>query len=641
MHKNIILTLCVLSAFCLKAQVNLDSLYTVWQDQTRSDSLRTKAYSDYIWDGFLFSQPDTAFILAEELVSFGLDNNYLKAQSAGYCIQGVSWVNRGDYRKTLDYYIRALDIAKQIGHPGGIASALNNVGTIYHNQGDYPKALDYYIQSLEASEQIGTANALSNIGVIYLSQGNYLKSLEYNKRSLKVNEQLGDQTDVANALGNIGDIYLSQGDYPKALDYYTQSQRIFKQIGHQIGIAGSFRHIGIIHDRQGDHLKALDYHMQSLEINEQMSNQFGIAESSSDIGRIYYMQGDYLKALEYCQTGYELSLSIGSLEKQKDGCSCLYDTYKAMGNGNKALKYLELLTVIEDSLDAEETSKKLQQMDFQKAMLQDSIAKAEEASLIQEVHEDQIRQEENTRNISLGVGAFFVLLAGSFFIRWRYVRKSKSALQIEKNRSEDLLLNILPEEIAKELKETGKADPKKYENVTILFTDFKEFTKLVASIPATTLIVELNELFSQFDDIMDEFGIEKIETIGDAYMAASGLPRENSDHALRCVEAAFRMVEFLEQRNKSSEISWNMRVGIHSGPVVAGVVGKKKFAYDLFGDSVNTASRMESNGQVGKVNISQSTYKLLRDNTDFSFEIRGKIEAKGKGEIEMYFVSKK
>ena len=312
-----------------------------------------------------------------------------------------------------------------------------------------------------------------------------------------------------------------------------------------------------------------------------------------------------------------------------------------MGNGNKALKYLELLTVIEDSLHAEETSKKLQQMDFQKAMLQDSIAKAEEASLIQEVHEEQIRQEENTRNISLGVGAFFVLLAGSFFIRWRYVRKSKVALQIEKNRSEDLLLNILPEEIAKELKETGKADPKKYENVTILFTDFKDFTKLVASIPATTLIVELNEIFSQFDDIMDEFGIEKIETIGDAYMAASGLPRENSDHALRCVEAAFRMVEFLEQRNKSSEIGWDMRVGIHSGPVVAGVVGKKKFAYDLFGDSVNTASRMESNGQVGKVNISQATYELLKSDPDFAFENRGKIEAKGKGEIEMYFVSKK
>jgi class 3 adenylate cyclase len=400
-------------------------------------------------------------------------------------------------------------------------------------------------------------------------------------------------------------------------------------------------HIGNIYYKQGDYIKALDYFIQSLEINEQIGNQSGIAKSFSDIGSIYYEQGDYLKALNNCQTGYELSLSIGSLKIQKDGCSCLYDTYKAMGNGNKALKYHELLTDIEDSLHAEETSKKLQQMEFQKVILKDSIAKAQEAHLIQQAHEEEIRQEEKTKNISLGVGAFFVLLAGSFYGRWRYVRKSKATLQIEKDRSENLLLNILPEEIAQELKETGKSAPKKYESVTILFTDFQDFTKLVASIPATTLVVELNDIFSQFDDIMDEFGIEKIETIGDAYMAASGLPRENSDHAIRCVKAAFRMVEFLEQRNENSEISWNMRVGIHSGPVVAGVVGKKKFAYDLFGDSVNTASRMESNGQVGKVNISQTTYELLKSNPDFAFENRGKIEAKGKGEIEMYFVTKK
>ncbi|MDX1471433.1 MAG: adenylate/guanylate cyclase domain-containing protein, partial [Flavobacteriaceae bacterium] len=191
------------------------------------------------------------------------------------------------------------------------------------------------------------------------------------------------------------------------------------------------------------------------------------------------------------------------------------------------------------------------------------------------------------------------------------------------------------------LKEMGKAAPKKFENVTLIFTDFEEFTKLSASIPATTLVTELNDIFGQFDDIMDEYGIEKIETIGDAYLAASGLPRETPDHAIKCVKAALKMLDYLNERNKTNEIHWNMRIGIHSGPVIAGVVGKKKFAYDIFGDSVNTASRLESNGQVGKVNISQSTYELVKHYPDLEFEHRGKIAAKGKGEIDMYFVIKK
>ncbi len=644
MHKSIILTLCILSSFFLKAQVNLDSLHAVWQDQTQTDSIRAKAYSDYIWDGFLFSQPDTAFILAEELVLYGRDNNYPKAHAGGYILQGVSWLNRDDYPQTLDFYNRAIAIYEQTGNQIGIAGALANVGALYDTQGDYPKALDYYIQCLAVHKQTGNptgmATTLGNIGVIYMNQANYAKALDYHMQGLEVNEQMDDQHEKGKLISNIGLMYMHLGNYSKALEYHTQSREINELIGNQIGIADDLNNIGTVYDIQGDYLKALDYYKLSLGINEQMGDQDQIARSLTAIGAVCQKQGDNPKALNYCQTAYELSLSLGSLERQRDGSSCLYDAYKAMGNGKKALKYLELFNAIEDSLHAEETSKKLQQMEFQKVILQDSIAKAQEARVTQEAHEEEIHQEEKTRNISLGVGAFFLLLAGSFYVRWRYVRKSKASLQIEKDRSENLLLNILPEEIAKELKETGKAAPKKYESVTILFTDFKDFTKLVASISATTLVVELNDIFSQFDDIMDEVGIEKIETIGDAYMAASGLPRENPDHAQRCVEAAFRMVKFLEQRNENSEIKWNMRVGIHSGAVVAGVVGKKKFAYDLFGDSVNTASRMESNGEVGKVNISQATYELLKSDPNFAFENRGKIEAKGKGEIEMYFVSK-
>jgi class 3 adenylate cyclase len=216
------------------------------------------------------------------------------------------------------------------------------------------------------------------------------------------------------------------------------------------------------------------------------------------------------------------------------------------------------------------------------------------------------------------------------------IDKSEDSLIFEQKKSDDLLHNILPANIVKDLKESGKTIPKRHNNVTILFTDFEGFTELVASIPAIVLVNELNDIFGRFDDIMDETKVEKIETIGDAYLAACGLEEEVINHAVQCITAAKKMLSYLEERNKSHEIKWNMRVGIHSGTIVAGVVGKKKFAYDLFGDTINTASRMESAGEAGKINISASTYELVKN--DFTCLSRGKIFAKGKGELEMYFV---
>ncbi len=217
------------------------------------------------------------------------------------------------------------------------------------------------------------------------------------------------------------------------------------------------------------------------------------------------------------------------------------------------------------------------------------------------------------------------------------IDRSEDSLIAEQKRSDDLLHNILPANIVRDLKESGKTIPKRHKNVTILFTDFEGFTELVASISAITLVNELNDIFGRFDDIMEETKVEKIETIGDAYMAACGLEEEITNHAVNCTTAAQKMLAYLEERNKHHEITWRMRIGIHSGTIVAGVVGKKKFAYDLFGDTINTASRIESAGEAGKINISSATYELIKN--DFTCLSRGKIFAKGKGELDMYFVT--
>jgi adenylate cyclase len=236
-----------------------------------------------------------------------------------------------------------------------------------------------------------------------------------------------------------------------------------------------------------------------------------------------------------------------------------------------------------------------------------------------------------------------LLLAGGLFARNRYITKSKATLQIEKDRSENLLLNILPEEIAQELKIYGKAEPRDFDLVSILFSDFKGFTEQSAKLSATDLVNEINHCFEAFDGIMAKHKVEKIKTIGDAYMAAGGLPVPTEDSVKNTVLAALEMQTFISKRKAGNDAqnkpAFEMRVGIHTGPVVAGIVGVKKFQYDIWGDTVNTASRMESSGDVGQVNISQTTYELLKDDADFTFESRGKIEAKGKGEVEMYFVS--
>jgi class 3 adenylate cyclase len=175
--------------------------------------------------------------------------------------------------------------------------------------------------------------------------------------------------------------------------------------------------------------------------------------------------------------------------------------------------------------------------------------------------------------------------------------------------------------------------------VTILFTDLSEFTYAVSAMPADRMVAELNEIFEAFDNISDACGVEKIKTIGDAYMAASGLPKPCSDHAHRCVRAGLLMINYLEERNRATAFKWSLRVGIHSGPVVAGVVGKRKYAYDIWGDTVNIASRMESAGETGRVNISAYTYDLIRG--EFDCEYRGKLDARGKGNLDMYFVTGK
>jgi class 3 adenylate cyclase len=254
----------------------------------------------------------------------------------------------------------------------------------------------------------------------------------------------------------------------------------------------------------------------------------------------------------------------------------------------------------------------------------------------EEIAQKTIDRQILVRNIFMGGCSLLLIFSVVFFVQRNKIKKGKKM-------SDELLLNILPSSIAEELKSKGNAESKLIDDVTVLFTDFKGFTQLSEQFTPQELVAEINECFSAFDQIMTKHNVEKIKTIGDSYMAAGGLPTSNKTHAQDVIHAALEIQQFMagykKAREEAGKLFFEIRIGIHSGPVVAGIVGIRKFAYDIWGDTVNTASRMESSGEVGKVNVSESTYNLTQD--VFSFTYRGKIEAKGKGEISMYFAERK
>jgi len=564
----------------------------------------------------------------------------------------------------------------------------NNLGYNYTQLKNDSESIAYFSSALDLIEANDLNSKIilnTNIGIAHYNLGQFNESISYlsqvRKDTKKYKPKELDEIDQL-----LATVYLKKNDLYNALTYSEQSEERAVKNRNHILLTDIYYTTALLHSELYEYDLALDYFQKHLRLRDSfeleeklrqqqlLQQQINLAQTEKEI-KLFYINED-IKELTIAQLKAEAenqqlafkNKEVELLAEQKE---------KEILRQENELKASKL------KAQASETERAKQQLELARQRLKVSQQEKEVASLQQKEElqqleiknkEAQLTAEQNEKNLLLrdkeindlelqkqkertqflyslrGLMAAILLIiaAGLLYSRRlnrqlnnknKAIEQQKEEINQEKKKADDLLLNILPEEIAKGLKSTGKTSTKTYESASILFTDFKDFTVLVAQIPAQVLVKELNEIFSYFDDVMEELEIEKIGTIGDAYLAACGLPKENADHAAKCIKAARKMLLFLEERNKHSAIQWRMRVGIHSGPVIAGVVGKKKFAYDLFGDTVNTASRIESNGEAGRINISQSTYDLVKNDPDFSFENRGEIYAKGKGKMEMWFVS--
>jgi adenylate cyclase len=341
---------------------------------------------------------------------------------------------------------------------------------------------------------------------------------------------------------------------------------------------------------------------------------------------------NYTEAERYFLKSFSTSKEIANLNTLRSSAEGLSNTFLIKKQFEKAYYYYKESVTARDSMVNTENTKKIVRMEMQYGF----DKKQNEVKLIQEkkdlIAKNSLNRQKMFRNSFLA--GIILLVAFSLLV----MRQRNKVLK-EKKRSDSLLLNILPAEVAEELKAKGETEAKLFDEVTVLFTDFLGFTELSEKLSPKELIKDLHECFTAFDNIIQKHNLEKIKTSGDAYMAAGGLPTPNNTHAMDAVNAALEIRRFLEEgkekRIANGQHYFELRIGVHSGPVIAGIIGVKKFSYDIWGDTVNTAARMESSGEAGKVNISGATYELVKET--FSCTYRGKIQAKGKGDVDMYF----
>ncbi|MCU0391915.1 MAG: hypothetical protein MUE81_12415 [Thermoflexibacter sp.] len=490
------------------------------------------------------------------------------------------------------------------------------------------------------------------------------EALLFYEKASEISEQVNDLSLRAKAYEELGDAYYRNNSADKAIRCLNTSALYYANVGAAQSQTSVINRIGYTErTKKKNYDAAIKHFKRALQIAQQNNIFSSQLKSYELLEATYTEKGDTQNAQVYRSLISELKKAPNSekISKIDVELQATQEQLEALRTTNESQKKelqskIVLFEKEKNKLNKELTARadSLENANYEAKMAESkAMAESEERKRIQ-------------TQLYFSFGGMILLLIFSGFLfslyRSRNIANKKLAeqniqikkqadelerkgneLHREKEKSERLLLNILPAKVAEELKDKNYTTPRHYEMVTVLFTDFKGFTSIAEQMTPEEIIRELNMIFSEFDRICKEYRLEKIKTIGDAYMCAGGIPEPNSTNPIDAVNAALEMQNYMrvlaEQKQMRGEHFFELRLGINTGPVVAGVVGESKFAYDIWGDTVNLASRMESGGEPGRVNISDHTYELVKEHFDCMY--RGKISVKNKGEVNMYFVNHK
>ncbi len=411
---------------------NMDSLWTIWEDSTQPDTNRLMALQIYAWDGYLYTQPDSAFYFAQLQYDLAKSKGLKRYMAGALNTQGTSLALRGDFPSALDIYFECIKIKEELRDIRGVGAVYNSIGNVYRNQSDYPKALEYYFKSLKIAEKLNDkydiGNTLGNIGAVYADQSDFDKALEYYLMDLEISEEIGDEFGVSITLCNIGALYDNQADYEKALQYYFESLKIAEELNDLQGVGITLGNIGNVYSAQSDYPKALDYYFNSLEIYKQIGDIQGIGISLGSIGGLYTKLGRYTEAEIHLKEALAICKEIGAQNFEKDYHNFLSVLYEKTNRPALALEHYKSFVALRDTIYSEDNSKALMRSEldheYEKAQ---AVANANHQKEM-EKQEALAREETRRQKVVLyTVGAGFVLVVVFLFFIYRSNRQKQKA----------------------------------------------------------------------------------------------------------------------------------------------------------------------------------------------------------------------
>ena len=591
--------------------------------------LRKKAYYAVIGFFYLFIQP--AFGQDQKVadsLAIIYKHNKLDDTAKLELLRNLAFNEHTNLNLGLRYAEELITLSQKTGNNLYLHRGYLQKGNKKRLQGNLDQALDAYFKGVEAAKAAkftkGEASIYGSIADIYSLSDNHQNAMLYYRKAISTLRILQDSIALGSTILNAGDEFLIRKMYDSATVYFREAELIFEKSDNPIAKAYCLGNIGMVYANTGDNALAEKNINEAIKILEASEDYSPICVYLISMSDIYREKGNRPEALNYATRSLQLAQKYGLKDQISDANLTLSELYEKSGDPVSSLKFYKNHIRYRDSVNNIQSVQKMADLRTDYEVSQKQV----EVDLL---NQEKKNQQNFVLFLVITLGLTTILL-GTLYWYFRTISK-------EKKRSESLLLNILPAETAKELKRHGKVDAVKIDEVTVLFTDFVAFSKLAEQQEPEQLVKSIDFYFKGFDEITTKYGLEKIKTIGDSYMCACGLPTANKSHASNVIKAAKDMIQLVRGSMQAQDglIHFDIRIGAHTGPVVAGIVGIKKWQYDIWGDTVNIASRMESNSAPGRINISETTYHEIKD--EFPCEFRGEIEVKNRGPLKMYFVA--